>query len=129
MCPPPTRWGRNVRQPCTTPQKLTPITHSHELSGPNHGSARAGDAGVVAHDVDGAEALERRGGQRLHVGLLADVGAHGQHVDAVGLDLGLGGRQRVLLDVGEHEVQPGRRRTGSASASPMPLPPPVTTAT
>ena len=40
MCPPPARWGRNARQPWTTPQKFTPITHSHDDSGPNHGSDR-----------------------------------------------------------------------------------------
>ena len=32
------RWGRNARTPCTTPQKLTPITHSHDSTPPNHGS-------------------------------------------------------------------------------------------
>ena len=32
------RWGRNARTPCTTPQKLTPITHSHDSMPPNHGS-------------------------------------------------------------------------------------------
>src|SRR3954447_19850452 len=35
-----TRIGRNARIPCTTPQRLTPRTHSHAESGPNHGSVR-----------------------------------------------------------------------------------------
>ena len=110
MWPPPARCGRNVRQPCTTPQKLTPITHSHELIGPNHGIGPGRHAGVVAHDVHGAEALERPLREGLHVGLLADVGVHGQHLDAAAADL-LGRRgERVVLHVGEHEVQAGARR-------------------
>src|SRR4029079_17845742 len=32
------RWGRNARTPWTTPQELTPITHSHDPTPPNQGS-------------------------------------------------------------------------------------------
>ena len=129
MCPPPTRCGQE--RPAAVHDTPEVDAH-HPLPRAQRPEPRVGarrDAGVVAHDVHGAEALERGRGQRLHVGLLADVGRHGQHVDAVGLDLRLGGRQRVLLDVGEHDVQAGASPSRLASASPMPLPPPVTTAT
>ena len=96
-----------MRQPCTTPQKFTPITHSQAANGPNHGSDGGGDAGVVADEVDAAESLQRRRGERLDVGLLADVGANGEHLDAVAGDRLLGRRERRLLDVGEDEVHPG----------------------
>ena len=46
-------------------------------------------------------------GEGLDVGLLADVGVHGQHVDAATADL-LGRRgQRVVLHVGEDEIEAG----------------------
>ena len=34
--PPASRTGRKLRTPCTTPQRFTPTTHSHDSIGPNH---------------------------------------------------------------------------------------------
>ena len=57
--------------------------------------------------MDGTEALQRPGSERLDLVVLADVGADRQHVDTVGADL-LGRRgEGVVLHVGEHEVEPG----------------------
>ena len=128
MCPPPTRWGRNVRQPCTTPQKLTPITHSHDEQRAEPGIRRAGNAGVVAHHVDSAEALERRAARACDLFVLADVRADRQHVDAVGADLLRRRGEGVVLHVGEHEVEPGGTEA-IGERQPDAAPAAVTTAT
>src|SRR5215207_11617719 len=48
MWPPPRRWGRKARMPCTTPHRFTPRTHSHPAIGPNHGSP-APDTPALLH--------------------------------------------------------------------------------
>ena len=101
MCPPPTRWGRNARQPCTTPQKFTPITHSHDADRAEPRVGPGGDAGVVAHDVDGAEVLDAsRSARPCTSASLLTSDVHRQHVDAAGPEP-LGRRRRAR--------RPGRR--------------------
>ena len=101
------RMGRKARTPWMTPQRFTPNTHCQVDSGPSHGSAGAHDAGVVAHHVDGAEALDGGGGECLHRGLVAHVahdleGRHPVGPDALGR---LG--QRGGIHVGQDHVEAG----------------------
>ena len=62
------------------------------------------DAGVVAHHVHCAEAVDGGLRQRTHRVGIGDVGDDAERLDAVVGDLGLGGTQRLLFDVGEHHV-------------------------
>lgn len=61
------------------------------------------DAGVVADDVDGAEAVARRPCPRVDRARVGDVGRDCQHVDAAGRQVFGGVRKRRLLHVGEHQ--------------------------
>jgi len=57
--------------------------------------------------VHGSEAFEGGRRQRLDLGFLADVGAHHVRLDTVAAHLVGGCGQRLLLDVGQHDVQAG----------------------
>ena len=122
MWPPPAaRWGRNARQPWTTPQKLTPITHSHELIGPNHGSARAATPALLHTTWTAPKWSIVCCGEGLHLGLLADVGLHRQRLDAVGLPAARWrprGRRPARRPSTTFSRPPAKR---SASANPIPL--------
>ena len=84
-----------------------------------HRAARA-HAGVVADDVERAELVHRPRGQRIDVDSLGHVGADGEHPGAALADLAdlLGRhRERVILDVGHHDVHPFcGERVGQRSA-------------
>ena len=129
MCPPPTRWGRKARQPWTTPQKLTPITHSQALSGPNQASPRGATPALLHTRCTAPKRSTACSARALHLGLLADVGAHGEHLDAVRRHLRRGGRASASSWTSASTRSIPAPANRSASASPIPLPAPVTTAT
>jgi hypothetical protein len=69
------------------------------------GEGRSGlDAGVVAQDVHGAEAFERRVGERLDLLGARDVGADAEDVRARRADRLDRGVERLGLDVGEDHL-------------------------
>ena len=107
MCPPPSRWGRKARHPCTTPQKLTPITHSQALSGPNQASPR-GATPALLHTTctPPKRSTASAASACTSASLLTSVRTVCTS-DAVRADLGGGRGEGVLLDVGEHDVQAG----------------------
>ncbi len=122
--------GTNARMPCTTPMRLT-------LDGPFPALGRdlprpteaAAHAGVVAHDVGGAEVVERRRGEGLHLPASADVA----------LDADRRRRRRASSSATASPSGSGSTSASaipmpapanaSASARPMPLAPPVIAAT
>ena len=60
--------------------------------------------GVVADEIDAAESFDGRVGQRVQVGLDADVGPHsGRMAGLAGQRVDSGG-DRVFADVGDHHV-------------------------
>src|SRR3989441_2937321 len=76
------------------------------------------DACAVDEDVDAAVALEDRGGDLRHLGLVGDV--HRERLALAGrLELLLGGRQRFLAAPRDDDVRAGAReldRAGEADA-------------
>ena len=70
--------GMNVCMPWTTPQKLTPNVHCQSLGCrfPDGALEVALDAGVVAHQMHLAKALQRLPRQFVHSLRLHDVGLH-----------------------------------------------------
>ena len=69
--------------------------------------AAATDPGVVAEQIDAAEAFEHGIGQRLHRGGIADIGRHGDDPE-----LGGGDVERLALDVGDHDLHALAREAG-----------------
>src|SRR5262245_26533681 len=61
-------------------------------------------AGVVAHQIHPTEALHRRVGNRVQVGVETDVRAHARHSPRPAGERVDGDRDRVLTDVGDHHV-------------------------
>jgi hypothetical protein len=81
--------------------------------------AAAPDTGVVADEVHVTEVLERRRRERLHVGLDADIGGHGEHVGAATAELLGRPAQDWSLDVRQHQLHalaPEAVRHGQADA-------------
>ena len=72
--------------------------------------AADGDAGVVEHDVDLAEGIERGVGHRLHGLQRAHVADDAVGLGTVGAQLGDGAVEGALLDVGQHDLGPLRRQ-------------------
>ena len=89
--------------------------------------ATRADTGVVAHDIDTPEAVNRRRGQRFDGVHTTHVGAHGQRLDQFGDPRGCS-IKRALFHIGKHQRHPARANR-SANARPISLPAPVTTAT
>ena len=84
-----------------------------------HGG-RAG-AGVVEQQVEPAEGLLRLVEERLHRGVVADVGRHHEGLSARGLALRRGRFERLLAPSGKHDGVAGlhqrdRRRPADAAA-------------
>ena len=135
MWPPPSEVGQ---EGAAAVDDAPEVHAQHPLPGADRAEPRVGPrrhAGVVAHDVHRAEALDGGGGQRLDLGLLAHVGPHREGLDAVGGDLLGGGGQGVVLHVGQDDVQAGggealgqgepdaaRRPGDDRDVSPLPVP-------
>ena len=81
------------------------------------------DARVVAHDMDGTETIKGSGRQCLHRRFVAHVGGYGERLDAKAGDLLLSGLQGIMLDIGQHNVEPrpgealGQRKADAARSS------------
>src|SRR5882724_44691 len=70
--------------------------------------AHGGDAGVVAHDVHGAEAPLGCVGERAHALERGHVGRHGEHLGAALAERGGHPLHCRPIDVGEHDVRAAR---------------------
>jgi hypothetical protein len=79
--------------------------------------------GVVADQVDTAESFDGLVGERIQVGLNADVGVYPRGMPAPACQRVDGDRNRVLADVGDHHVHTtpdqrvGDRETDAAGAA------------
>src|SRR5260221_559756 len=81
------------------------------------GGIDAADAGIVDQDVHVAVARGRRLGRRLQLGLERNIGAHTVDVGIGALELGDCGRQRLLLDVAQHDLRPSLGEGGGDAQS------------
>ena len=86
-------------------------------------------AGVVADEIDATEPLDGRVGQRVQVGVDADVGAHARPRAQAGRPARRQRRGSRPRGCRRSSRCTPRRTSASAIAKPMPLVPPVTTAT
>src|SRR5262249_34266248 len=75
------------------------------------------DCGVVDQDIDLAEAIERRGHERLHLLLVAHVEGHAGGGIAAGLGRKLVRERAAIGDIGNHHLGAfGRQRLGVVTA-------------
>ena len=113
--------------PSMTPFRLTPIT-AVEVGEVvlDEAVELAADPGVVEHDVEAAELLDREVDRCLHV-----VGV--AHVDPLERDRVAELRRQLLaptlVDVGDHDLRAPSATNRSTAARPRPPAPPVTIAT
>ncbi len=71
--------------------------------------------GVQAHDVDAAEPVEGPAGEGGDLVVLGDVGANGEHLRAADPQALLRPRERVPVDVGDHDAHPSGHEAGGQS--------------
>src|SRR6056297_1347990 len=130
MWPPPdiTRCGRKVRTPYTTPQKLTPITHSHDSSGPTHGSP-APTTPALLHTTWTPPNRSIVAAARASTcsGLLTSVSTPIASTPCVPTSATAASSASCCTSASTTEQPPAAKAL--ASANPIPLPAPVTTAT
>ena len=97
--------------PCTTPRRLTPITHSQSSSGAS--TMPPPPTPALLHTTCTAPNASRARSRTVSTSLAdRDVGDDPEHRRARGLEVGHRGCQRLLLDVGEDEAHAFGREPG-----------------